>query len=204
MLIIKIKGGLGNQLFQYATARSLAIKLNTSLLIDDTFFNKDKFKGIYRLNQYKLDLKYAGEKQIKRLKNKANPNLFHKGLNILGVHSQFYKLSHWRERDLDSFYRREKHVNYDIFLEGWLAKHKYFQAIRNILTKEITPSKVSDQSLNWANKISESNSVSLHIRRGDYLSNSYFHNLSISYYLKAINYIIRNISSPVFLFFLMI
>jgi hypothetical protein len=50
MVIVKIKGGLGNQLFQYAMAKSLAMHKNTSLYLDLSFYNATTYDNVTRRN----------------------------------------------------------------------------------------------------------------------------------------------------------
>ena len=107
MIIVKLIGGLGNQMFQYATGRNLAILKNTELLIDTSFLDKNP-DGAYtkrnlELNVFNLDLKIASQNDIEKFKiNTSNkytrtlqrnfPFLF-KNLYVaesgVGYHKQF-------------------------------------------------------------------------------------------------------------------
>ena len=54
MIVVKLIGGLGNQMFQYAAGLSLANKKNTDLLLDTSFLNEDS-KGAYTKRHFELD-----------------------------------------------------------------------------------------------------------------------------------------------------
>ena len=60
---------------------------------------------------------------------------------------------------------------------------------------------LSDETQAWKRKIDDTNSVAIHIRRGDYLSNTHFHNLSMNHYLDAIQYINERVDKPVYFVF---
>ena len=67
MIIVKIIGGLGNQLFQYALGRAIAHKKNTSLKIDITSFKTYNLHK-YALGNFNIIENFATEKEIQRLK----------------------------------------------------------------------------------------------------------------------------------------
>jgi len=96
MIIVKIKGGLGNQLFQYATARSLAMKLNRDLFLDLSFFEDKRYKGIFRLDKYHTKYQLADQKLIDDLKNKDTSNILLRIARKINLHSRYYKKTHWK------------------------------------------------------------------------------------------------------------
>ena len=63
MIIVRILGGLGNQLFQYAYAKSLADK-GYHVKIDISAFKNDKLHGGYHLGQFKIDLETSSSTEI--------------------------------------------------------------------------------------------------------------------------------------------
>lgn len=71
MVIIRIKGGLGNQLFQYASAFSLAKRLNTELKLDASFYPQQTLRG-FKFDKLEVDFReiYEPEKWVEILKNK--------------------------------------------------------------------------------------------------------------------------------------
>ena len=67
MVIVYLRGGIGNQLFQYATGRRLAYKLNTELKIDTTYFDAIKLRP-YALNLFNINATVATPEEIARVK----------------------------------------------------------------------------------------------------------------------------------------
>jgi hypothetical protein len=179
---VKITGGLGNQLFQYFFARSLNIKLKCNVELDVSEFTTGKYKT-HDLNLNNLDLK---------LPFSVNKNFFL---------SLFFKpiVDKNPFKYCNSIFDNQ-YFNYI----GYWQSYKYFEEYWSVFKKDfIFEKKISTNPL--LDKIINNNSVSVHIRRGDYIANkknSMIHgNLQISYYMEAIKLIKRKVTKPKFFFF---
>ena len=73
MIILKIQGGLGNQMFQYAAGRNLSIKLNTEMKLDISSYNND-VKREYELNKFRIKDIHASQSEIESWRM---PEIFH-------------------------------------------------------------------------------------------------------------------------------
>jgi hypothetical protein len=201
MIIIKIQAGLGNQLFQYATARALTLKLNTELKVDLSFYNDPKDRNAYRLNLFNLPISLATSEEIQKLRNRDHIPFIFRVLNKIGLgFSPFYKSTHILDKGLNN--KRIRTVSKDFYLEGWFANEKYFIEYRDVILTDILP-KINLDNINQSvlKEIQGNNTVSIHIRRGDYLTNGYFKILPKEYYNEAISAVKRKIENPVFFFF---
>lgn len=197
MIIVKLAGGLGNQMFQYATALALAIKNNTNLKIDLTTFYLDKYRK-YELGYFKVSAPtiYPYPKVIYRIAKKLLTN------NINSKMPFFPPYGHHvlRERSF-SFNPIILEKSTNVFLDGYWQSEKYFSNIKHHLQKEYLLKYPLNGKLNSLEKeIRENNSVSLHIRRGDYISNPKNRDIyivcSTEYYRNAIEYISSRIKNP--------
>lgn len=205
MIVTKLIGGLGNQLFQYAAGLSLATKKNTELFIDTAFLNADA-EGAYTKRNFELDkfnitekiadkiileqFKFNQPTLIVKLK-KIKPNLFKK---IIFNEHQFH------------FYTKFFKLPINTYLNGFWQSENYFNEYRSILLKKFSLKKsLSDTAFVIDKKIKSTSSVSIHIRRGDFLSlksANHFHGfLPIDYYKTAIDYINTKINSVTFFIF---
>jgi hypothetical protein len=181
-------------MFQYAAGRCLAHLHTTELKLDLSYLNADP-KGKYTKREYKLDLfnissQIAEESDLKRFfpleRGKITRTLMRK-LPIL-----FSKLIA-NESGFNfhkEFYSYPKHV----YLNGFWQSELYFEPVKDILVKEFTlKNNLNEQNLSLVHKIKNCNSVSLHIRRGDYVnrkeSKDLHGNCSLDYYQSAINYL---------------
>jgi len=165
MIVIKIQGGLGNQMFQYAAGLSAAHKLKTNLKMDLSWFhnlkevNTPRFYEIDNLN-IKQDFISSNQYCL------VNDSLKKRLLGIGKVRLNYYKEPHF---EYDNNFKKIKNNTY---LEGYFQTEEYFKNIRPIILDNFSikkePSVKSKEIINLAHK---NESVSLHVRRGDYVTN---------------------------------
>jgi len=194
MTIVKIQGGLGNQLFQYALARSIKEKgIDVKL---DIFKNRDNFNRSYKLDKFNISLEIANDEEIKKLK--GYDGVFRRVLNK-------FKLDVIKP---DSFYKEKLYMSYcdgvfrdNLYLDGYWQNENYFKDIRTILLKEFKIKDLSNKAKKYLDLINN-NSVSIHIRRGDYLKlKDIYYICDLDYYNKAIEFILKKIKNPTFFIF---
>lgn len=170
MIVVNLKGGLGNQLFQYSAGRALAIRHNTNLKFDVSVLNADP-KNVYTKREFELDVfeinaSLASENDIKLFEKKT---FFKKVLNkFLPPFLSGYYVANQVGFEYDS---RFQSLPANTYLNGYWQSEKYFLSIRETLLKELSIKKPKTKEVIAAeSEIRNSNSVSLHIRRGDYVS----------------------------------
>lgn len=200
MIKLIITGGLGNQMFEYAAARSLAIKQNTSVAIDLYSLQKRTKATLrdFELNVFDINASIISStsnriavKTFGILKSKTTGHRFLKILNIFrDEKAQFY----------DNEFEK---LSNNTTLFGYFQNEIYFKSISDQLREDFrfnTPLK--DKNLSIQHEIEQKESISIHIRRGDYTkSNSNLPTLDTTYYKKSIEYIISKIENPYFYIF---
>jgi hypothetical protein len=215
MIITKIQGGLGNQMFQYAVARHLAIKNNTELKMDISFFNNvgDNTYRKYRLDNFNIEENFLSEKELKKIKR----NNFH-GQSLMQriLRKIFIKLENRKPlikktyiTELSPAFEKkilEIRTKKNIYLYGNWQSEKYFKNIKDTIIKDFSLKKeMTEKTKYFLSKIKKSESVSIHIRRGDYVKNTKtkeYHGIcSLDYYKKAIKLTEERIKNPVFFVF---
>lgn len=173
MIIVRIVGGLGNQMFQYAYAKSLQQK-GFDVQIDISKFKTYKLHGGYHLDKYNIDLKTSGFLStlfslIKIKKNRKEKSLLYDE-NLLNLSG-------------------------NEFVKGYFQTEKYFENIRDVLLKQfLINQKLSNSTIKYAEEIKQhKNACAIHIRRGDFISdekaNSVHGTCDLNYYNKAIELI---------------
>lgn len=202
MIIVKTQGGLGNQLFQYAAALQLSTILKSTLYLDTSYFKEEKFKDHFRLDKFKIEysetnIEFDNSKEI-FLTNKIRYYIFRNtsllsnpGLNEINGDSLKYPIS--------SLIRLKKNVNFLVY--GWLQKSSYFSQVSNILSDNLWLKDIELVNRDIAKRISESNSVAVHVRRGDMAINPNFVTLERDYYFNAIRKVLELTSDPLFFVF---
>ncbi len=194
MILIKFKGGLGNQLFQYAFGRRIAKLNKTSLLFDLDAYQYDKKRSFVLFS-----LNIVGRKATKKEKNKFlkyKNNYFY---NFLNNKLPISRKKYIKENDVDieNFLK----IKSNVYVDGYWQNEKYVKDIRGVLLKEFS-FPLRSQVINYAKRI-KNNSISIHIRRGDYcddeVARKYHGCLSLEYYTSSFLKI-ANHNSEIFLF----
>ena len=199
MIISHIVGGLGNQLFQYAIGRQLALLRKGDLFLDISGF------ASYRLREFclpNLSLVYqmADEETIKW--HQKRTSRLYPFRRLLTPMNRFT-------------YLKEKSMAYDasvllhkesVYLEGYWQSQNYFLGIRDRLLTECLPKKINDAAVHLRDQIKKTEgAVSVHVRRGDYVDNKKTHAYhgvcGPEYYKKAAETIRTNILNPHFFVF---
>ncbi len=190
MIITKLKGGLGNQMFQYAYGRYLSLKYNDNLLLDLTEFDTrpndaDYSYREFSLNAYKLNCQAASEQEISRFR------LFPRNKRELLMGILYRKIFNYHiiiERKAQLLSGNEK----NIYLNGYWQSEDYFREIRDVLLSDFALKEPLQNTASvWYSKIkAKKQSVALHIRRGDYVTNKNAFDLlgacSLEYYYSAV------------------
>lgn len=186
MLIGNFFGGLGNQMFQYAMLRSLSIELNLPI-----GFTVDMLKHFNKNSKYQLGQVFNLNCNI--LSDDEINNLF----NIFFRHPTFRNLFSKFNINFGTFYFEKNLMeaqNFKInkfknaFFFGYWQNEEYFKKNKNLIINDFKFIFPTDQiNINHYNNIKSSNSVSVHIRRGDYKTSKAHNLLDIDYYTKSIN-----------------
>ena len=193
-ITVKLIGGVGNQLFQYAFARSISSKLKTGIILDPYAFETSfKMKGYsYILDHFNI---------VNTRLAKSSDNF---GLVWLYKHPWLFDqvINRFRFKNLINHrYYQEKGMPFNsevffkkdgTFFNGFWQTEKYFKDLTAEIRKEITLKEpFSSHSAKIEQEISHSVAVSLHIRR--YIpegQKSGFRNCPVEYYERAIEYIL--------------
>jgi len=207
MICVQLSGGLGNQMFQYAFGRALAYNHKTKLLLDTSQLRKKKlYSGptsrSFELNLFHLNAEEASKKDIKRLK----PTLY-KIINslLLRTGCKGLQTSKYFTETKFSYNESITKIGENCFLAGYWQSARYFNSIETIIRKDFKfPDNLDHINNQRLIKINAVNSISLHIRRSDFIS-SKFHTIhgacTVEYYKKAVEYIVNKINDPIFFIF---
>ena len=177
MITVKIKGGLGNQMFCYAYAKAMQSR-GFNVRIDLSLYDSYNLHGGYQLDYFFSDIETC------IIKN----NFMNKIFSFFNLE---YNIIREEKHGFDS-----KYLNIDDnkYVIGYFQSEKYFLNIRDILLKQFKPNfQISSYAKTIQEKIlNEENSCSIHVRRGDYLNNKnqkIYKTLNSKYYLNAVSWI---------------
>lgn len=207
MITVRAKGGLGNQLFQYATGYALAKRLGQELSVDISFFPKQTLRG-YKLDKLALGSVSISDSQpgkIELLKSKyLNKALRQLNKSVIHVGKKSIYLLECRS-DLVKAFSEIKAVN--IYLDGYYQSEQYFRNFKADLIRQFTPNYPSEEEYEIVfAEIEGCEAVAVHVRRGDFLSaqndpNPNHYLLGEQYYHNALKYVTEHLEKPVFFWF---
>lgn len=202
MIIVQLKGGLGNQLFQYAAGLSLARQHGVIVKVDISELNKADDE-IGTLRNFELQ-------HIRGVPEIASHHEIDIFLNMHFLKKYFQKL-------LPSFKRqiyKEASFSFDthffaagnhLYLKGYRQSEKYFFPIRKIIQQDfLLQDKLTIHLIDVEQRLQTENSVAVHIRRGDYSNKAllgYHGLLDQTYYQLAITVIEKQVNDPVYFIF---
>ncbi len=211
MILVELSGGLGNQMFEYALGRHLSILNNCDLKLDISKLEVDPLRD-YALHCFNITSTLASEEETRFLKYGFSgklPYLFchiaAKLLEKLNLQNPL-KRSTFVEETQTVFRPEILKMTGDVLLSGYWQTEKYFLPIRKTLLQEFSyKAPPDDASREMIKLIRSENSVSVHIRRGDYISNPEIRSLHCccdeSYYARAMAEICNQVSQPHFFVF---
>jgi hypothetical protein len=182
MIIVQLSGGLGNQLFQYAAGKSLALHHNTILKLDVSAFNNQNARK-FELALFNIPLSIALQEEITAF---TSANVATKIFDRLkpAQKRKVYKEPHFHFNP--AFFQAPE----DAYLKGYWQSEKYFTNCADVLRNEFTVREEHIKNVTGlAQQLQSENSISIHIRRGDYLdptSLEYHGIMEKDYYNKAI------------------
>ncbi|MGZ3865824.1 MAG: alpha-1,2-fucosyltransferase [Bacteroidia bacterium] len=200
MIIVKLMGGLGNQMFQYAAGRYLAHLRDTELKLDLSFLEaeaKSYTKREFELDIFNIKADRASTDETNTFKkffsNRYRRFLFRKFPFLFSKAYITESGNHFRPEFL----------NYpkDTYLEGFWQSEKYFKGISDLIRADFSfKEPLSGLNRELADKINLVQSVSLHVRRGDYIINEQVQNYhgvcSPAYYKEGVAKIQSQIKNP--------
>lgn len=169
MIVTKLQGGLGNQLFQWAYGKSLSIQLNQPLYLDLSFLNR----VIPGITKREYELHYFD-------------NILDQTIESLSEHG----LSALRYQRITDHQNTFLCPNTNYYLDGYFQNEKYFLQFVDTIKSQLQPKEsIVSEVHNLARQIQDCDSLSLHVRRTDYLLHGYHQPKDINYYNTAINQI---------------
>ena len=206
MVVVKLMGGLGNQMFQYAFAKNLALKNNTSLKVDLSFLLDRTPRENFVFRDYDLDIfnlqaDFISEDELIKFKAKKS--------------QPFIDRLFLRKKESETFFLDEKNFHFDptnlvnekhIYVNGYWQTEKYFSEIEPLIRNDFKfklPLNEIESELN--RKIESTNSVCVNFRRTDFVhlkSSADTHGLTeMNYYQNAFELMHTRIDNPHFYIF---
>lgn len=193
-VFLRLNGGLGNQMFQWAFGRMLGETEDLDVYLDMSYFSRPTARP-YKLDVFNLEPKFVEGEWLKFK------------LDVV------WKLRHFLSwnRFFGIMPYMEKHFNFDgnmtrikgnTYIAGFFQSELYFKCIENTIREDFNFVKpASNINQRFIEEMRANNSVSVHIRRGDYVKKKRYAKkyatCTLDYYVRAIEYIAQRHPNPV-------
>lgn len=208
MIIVRLQGGLGNQMFQYSAGARLAWRHNTTLHLDLSWFTHQA-KGVarrrYELGHFSIPAHLDGAHHVR-----ASGLVYYGRLGKVIAHIRTKLLPNrftvLRETMFGGHLSDALQAPDNSYLIGYWQSEAYFRDIRRHIHRAFTINMDPDEAkTKTLREISSCEAVSVHVRRGDYVSDAAINQihgvLTREYYLRAAEYIASRITRPHFFVF---
>lgn len=198
-VVVKIHGGLGRQMFQYAFGRAYALKYTKKLFLDiSSGVSWSKTKRPYQLDVFNINAEILPEEEVGQWRARLRFPVFLRKLLGFRIYEEPPQKFRYNPKVAET-------GNYR-YLSGRFASDRYFEGFEDTICHDFdfrfSPS-LANQML--IDKITSENSVGIHVRCKPYAYTKNFSEIrgmcSFDYYMSAINYIIRRVEKPVFYIF---
>lgn len=206
MIIVKLQGGLGNQMFQYALGLSLAQRHRDSLAFDTTFLLDRTPRKNFTFRNYDLDV-FNIHPRFTSLSEIANrlpiPILYPNLSRAVSEIKSMVSIQKYVREVNPGFNSEILLLKGNLYLDGYWQSEKYFDNIEDIIRREFNLGEIIDPKIKkMAEKIHSTESVCINVRRGDYVSlphSAEMHGfVGTGYYRNGIEFIASKLRNPHF------
>lgn len=195
MIIVRMQGGLGNQLFQYALCENFK-EMGREVKADISAYQDGREERSFELDKLGLKVVSADKRELHH---------YHADNSILTDRILRYTIGRKRYVKEKSYDFQPEILNLaDSYVSGYWQSEKYFvEAAAEIKSKIIFRDVETDEIKIREKQMESQNSVSVHVRMGDYLERSEMYGgiCTREYYVKAFSYILEHVESPIFYVF---
>lgn len=185
MIVTRLNGGLGNQLFQYAFGRYLATKHQTELFLDARDYQKKPQHGLL-LQHFNIDARFASNDILGKLPNVACSQTWRRMLWNISLSNP-----RWVREKPYGFKPEWKQIGSHAYLDGYWQSERFFSEITPELRNQLKlKTELSATSQEIVGAMSNCRSVAIHIRRGDYITDAsaaqIYLQLPLAYYQRCV------------------
>jgi hypothetical protein len=191
MIIVRLRGGLGNQLFEYACGRALALRNGAPLKLDLTNYRDRSYaeRRSYLLDRFQITASEAGVLELKL----AHGGRIARAATALAPSRRFRTFSEGTLR----FQPEVAAARGNVYLLGYWQCERYFADCADTVRSEFAlRGEPQGESLRLLREIEDCESVSVHVRRGDFLTEPGFHACGLEYYQSAAESIATAVRAP--------
>ena len=196
-VIVRLVGGLGNQMFQYAAGRAVAVRNQSPLTLDLSWFGTDPERQ-YALAPFRINVRIRKDQNPKSVKPSWAERFagrVRRKLNLLSQGVQVFSENSFRyDAEIEA-------VSAPVILDGYFQSERYFSSIRPLISEEFSlKQEAKSATAEMLALIRASDAICVHIRRGDYITNSaanaYHGTCALDYYRDGLAQVSAGLRNP--------
>ncbi len=196
MIVVQAVGGLGNQMFQYSFMQYLR-KANDDCALNISDFNRYQYHHGFELTKvFNLSSGITPDRCSFSINNRFYARILRKlkGFNLT-TQNEFCEMCGV------SFVEQRKFETDICFIGSW-QDIRYVNPVKDIILESFVFPKLDSRNNSFMDSLEGKNTVSVHVRRNDYIDHSDFKGIcTVDYYKKAYELIIKKVTSPLFIIF---
>lgn len=200
MRIVNILGGLGNQMFQFALYRALQKRFpDERVLVDLRCFNGyKKHRGFEIDKVFNVSYETASWREVAQLAYPyPNFQTWRIGSRLLPTRRSMLK-----ERADFTYEPTALTRTIDTYYDGYWQHEDYFRDVRDTILQTFRFPEFDDRNRETAQRLQSTNSIAIHVRRGDYTHDKLFHDIcDLDYYRQAIGRMQQAVGGDLFCIF---
>jgi hypothetical protein len=197
MIVVRLNGGLGNQLFQYGFARSLAYQKQTSFALDVRYLNDRSYRPFFTFREYDLSI-FNVQVNFYKSDRKLLPFWVYADRVIAKMVEKFPSPTFFGTYVESDFSFNAGYINLpaDCYCIGYFQSYKYLEPVKHLLVKDLSFSEkqTNPAVLHLIQEIQQLNSVCVHIRKGDFANNNVHGTIGLEYYTNAIDLMAQKVN----------
>jgi hypothetical protein len=205
MIVSKIKGGLGNQMFCYAAGRAVAQHHGVDFKLDVRGY-PDQDGRHFELGRMTIRAETAGPDELARFERHHPRHMLNRMARKLRFWRSYGQTLYFQQRGY-AFDPEFRKVGAEAYLEGLFQSEKFFESAADTLRGEfvVRGEYLDERNLELAGRMKSCTSVSMHVRRGDYVDSPRYRHVvspcSVAYYREALEWVRSRVVKPeVFVF----
>lgn len=200
MVIVRIAGGLGNQMFQYAFGRALAVAKDTELRLDLGAYSNYPLHNGFELDRvFAVTAPEATQNDFRMVLGwRARPSLRHL---LRRRRLAWLRNAHYLVEPHFQYWKTAPSAPSDCYLVGYWQSERYFVAVHDLIRREfVFCPPLSERNRALYEEILSAESIGVHVRRGDYASDQQTARIhgscSLDYYQRALDYVAERCAAP--------
>lgn len=195
MLTVRLQGGLGNQLFQYAFIKSLALQKGVGFQLDRRYLLNRTLRKNFTFREYDLSIFNVEENFYQPDVAWTAKEVYADKLRLYTQLKRQQLTGKIRRKYIEPFFQYDERIVQipnNAYCVGYFQSYRYFEDMFPQMRTDFSfKMPIDNTCYPLLQQIEETNSVALHVRRGDFVNHTFHGSVSMEYYLAAVAHLAK-------------